>query len=541
MNPEQHSPSYLEEPQVSFLSRVLEDIRNGGILVPRFQRRFVWKPEDRLQLFDSINMGIPIGSLLVWRTTETDLDSFQSIGGISLRLSESTSGQQFLLDGHQRISTLFSALTFIENEEELVDPGEYGLRAGDSYFDFHEDEFRIHGANRPVPDEWVPLSILFNSIRLLRFQRQLQQNASFTEEMVEKIDRLANRFRSYKIPLIPLVTNDLEAATTAFQRINSSGTNLSDTHMVVALTYSNNFDLADRLEQAMEELDAVGWGGFSRKFILAVVRSLASLEISRPDVEQTSEVIKNDPDVLQRAVTAIKKAAYFLRIRCLIPSPDFLPYSYQGVLLAFAFSRHSNISDAVQRSLYYWIWLTTYTGLFRGAREKDVNEARDSILEILSEDFRSLDEMVSKEVFKFPKRYDFRSARIKAMAVRLAEHQINLDDSIRESTLDFMAGNGAGCLGLLIGARKFNGPGSRSLENRLLNCNNVAFRSQALDQESPFANHERDFCEKHLISDNAVAAYESGNFSEFLSQRKISLVELESTFIASLGLEYPSS
>ena len=540
MEQENHSPSYLEEPQVSFLSRVLEDIRNGGVVIPRFQRHFVWKIDDRLQLFDSINRGIPIGSLLVWRTTTTELDSFHSIGGISLRIPNSPTGLQFLLDGHQRMSTLFSALTYVENPDELVDPGEYGLRAGDAYYDLHDDEFRILPLNRALPNGWMPLSILFNSIQLLKFQRELQETDFFTEELIEKIDRLANRFRSYKIPLIPLVTNDLEAATTAFQRINSSGTPLSHTHMVVALTYSEGFDLADRLKQAKRELRTVGWGGFSSKFILAVVRAQSSLEISRPDVEQTSEVVKNDPSVLDAAVTAIKLAAGFLRTRCLIPSPDFLPYSYQGVLLALAFSQNIQVTEEIEEALNRWVWLTTYTGLFRGAREKDVNAARDLILEVLGGEFNSLEEMLSNEVFGFPDRYDFRSARIKSMAVRMAEHQIQLDESRKDSTLDFMAKHGSGCLVSLLGSSQFSDSGSRSLENRLLVGSAEEFVVQDEETEISESLQRTEFREKHLISEIAFAAYNEGELSEFLSCRKASLMELESTFVANLGLDYPS-
>ena len=76
-NTSSYLPSYLEEPQVSFLGRILEDVRSGAILVPRFQRRFEWKSESRRLLFDSIKQGIPIGSLLVWSTAGRSLDVFK--------------------------------------------------------------------------------------------------------------------------------------------------------------------------------------------------------------------------------------------------------------------------------------------------------------------------------------------------------------------------------------------------------------------------------------------------------------------------------
>ena len=38
------------------------------LLIPPFQREFVWEPEDVLKLWDSIFRFYPIGSLLSWET-----------------------------------------------------------------------------------------------------------------------------------------------------------------------------------------------------------------------------------------------------------------------------------------------------------------------------------------------------------------------------------------------------------------------------------------------------------------------------------------
>jgi len=55
-------------PKIYFLGQIIDLISTGELRVPNFQRPFVWKPEDMIALFESIENGYPIGSLLFWKT-----------------------------------------------------------------------------------------------------------------------------------------------------------------------------------------------------------------------------------------------------------------------------------------------------------------------------------------------------------------------------------------------------------------------------------------------------------------------------------------
>ncbi|MEZ4296222.1 MAG: DUF262 domain-containing protein [Polyangiaceae bacterium] len=62
-------PSYLSGPHVQFLSQALEEDAHRAPAHPRFQRRpLVWNVDKRLELLRSIRDGIPVGSILIWRT-----------------------------------------------------------------------------------------------------------------------------------------------------------------------------------------------------------------------------------------------------------------------------------------------------------------------------------------------------------------------------------------------------------------------------------------------------------------------------------------
>jgi uncharacterized protein with ParB-like and HNH nuclease domain len=53
------------------ISEYIQDFERGNLQVPAFQRAFVWNNEKKLELFDSIKKGFPIGSLLLWNPAFT--------------------------------------------------------------------------------------------------------------------------------------------------------------------------------------------------------------------------------------------------------------------------------------------------------------------------------------------------------------------------------------------------------------------------------------------------------------------------------------
>ena len=55
------------ETQIRSLTKLLDDLRQGIIQVPPFQRNFVWERDDIKDLFDSIRNNYPIGSILLWK------------------------------------------------------------------------------------------------------------------------------------------------------------------------------------------------------------------------------------------------------------------------------------------------------------------------------------------------------------------------------------------------------------------------------------------------------------------------------------------
>ena len=98
-----------------FISRILEDARNGSLALPKFQRPYVWDDKDVCDLLDSLLRGIPIGTLLLWggwsRGASIPIDRVRGFQCSALDSAGATlnSSPTLVLDGQQRLTALLIA------------------------------------------------------------------------------------------------------------------------------------------------------------------------------------------------------------------------------------------------------------------------------------------------------------------------------------------------------------------------------------------------------------------------------------------------
>ena len=99
----------LPEPQTKTFSSLISAIEQGQIKIPQFQRDFVWTIQKSAGLIDSIVKGYPIGTFIFWRTKER-LRSVKNIGMQVLPEPEQGDFVDYVLDGQQRLTSLFASL-----------------------------------------------------------------------------------------------------------------------------------------------------------------------------------------------------------------------------------------------------------------------------------------------------------------------------------------------------------------------------------------------------------------------------------------------
>lgn len=103
--------------EVKFVTDLLAELRNGRLRVPKFQRPFVWNQDKMRRLLDSIVRGYPIGSIFVWETSKR-YENLARVGPVTVEVDqpEEPASVGYLLDGHQRLSTLMGTLAASDNE-----------------------------------------------------------------------------------------------------------------------------------------------------------------------------------------------------------------------------------------------------------------------------------------------------------------------------------------------------------------------------------------------------------------------------------------
>ena len=83
------------------ISELLDDIKFQDLVLPEFQREYVWNKEDAKQLMVSLFKDYPTGSLLFWKTDNPPELKNLNISNDKLGLTK------VILDGQQRLTTLY--------------------------------------------------------------------------------------------------------------------------------------------------------------------------------------------------------------------------------------------------------------------------------------------------------------------------------------------------------------------------------------------------------------------------------------------------
>lgn len=416
------------QPDVNLLESYLDDVHRGQLRVPKFQRPFVWRPEQMLALFDSIERGFPIGSLLLWQT-DIELESLGEVGGLRIPSAPGRSAT-FILDGHQRLSTLYSCLYRTDKSDDASDPAAWIWRV---YRVLGQGETRenryVHWKrNDPPPPNYLPVRSVLKTLDFLSFARKLNRDYSdhVYDAMVEEAEEVAQRIKSYKLSVVTLVGGSLAQAVEVFSRVNSTGQPMSPDQMVSALTYKGGSEesLSNRIDAMLEEISARGFGQINETTVFRSVLAVAG------EVEVTGarwDVLANKiSGRLTQATTdtrdALNRAVAFLREEIGVPLARLVPYNYQLIMLTLFFHLRPEPTQAQRNGLIRWFWITSWSGQFASVNS---TASRQHIVEMRAfadgekvlEDFAGSHGMFDFEEQRprpFPDKFDLRSARVRA-------------------------------------------------------------------------------------------------------------------------------
>lgn len=370
----------LPEPQSLTFSSLMGDIEKGIIKIPQFQRDFVWSKDKSAKLLDSIFKGYPIGTFILWKTKE-ELRALRNIGGIQLPKTPKGDFIHYVLDGQQRLTTLFASLKGlkINREDREDDYSEFQI-------DLEADENEpivLNSAADTDSHKIIKLhDLLYGKIKML---------SAYPEPLQDKIQVYKDRLNAYQFSAVLIKEAPIDVATEIFTRLNVGGKPLSVFEIMVAKTFDSkrDFDLAEKYDQLSVELDSVDYGTLSPSVILQTISILLVKECRKKDILKLTR--KKVIDIWPDAADAVKSAVEYFRNVYRIPVSQLLPYPNLVVPFAYYFYKNKQKPTGnVKEYLEDFFWRAAL-----GGRYSQSVESR------LAQDVRKIDRIIKGRIPKY--------------------------------------------------------------------------------------------------------------------------------------------
>jgi hypothetical protein len=422
----------LPEPLSLPFSSLMSSIEKGEIKIPQFQRDFVWGEEKSTKLLDSVVKGYPIGTFILWKTKE-ELRALRNIGGLDLPKTPKGDFIQYVLDGQQRLTTLFASLKGLKIQRE------------DREDDF--SKFMIDLEAKEDATIVLTESADTNHHRLIKLHDllygKLKTFASYPEHLQDRIQEYKDRINAYQFSAVVIKEAPIEIATEIFTRLNVGGKPLTVFEIMVAKTFDSklNFDLSEKFNDLKNELDSVDYGTLPPSVVLQTISILLVKECRKKDILQLSK--KRVIDIWPAASYAIKNTIDYFKNFFRIPVSNLLPYPNLIVPFAYYFfKKNRKPTEKQQRYLEDFFWRAAL-----GGRYSQSVESR------LASDIRKIDMILEGRLPKYEWAIDISSefvetngwfsvgrAYIKALLCVLAyqEPKSFLDNSVIRISNDWL-------------------------------------------------------------------------------------------------------
>ena len=253
------------------ISDALSRIRERRLLLPAIQREFVWEAWQVEWLFDSLLQGYPIGSFLFWEVRDAHAKNeyryYEFLREFRERFSIhnppfATNGHydfDAVLDGQQRLTALHIGLVgtyayklprrWWENNEYALPTRRLYLNVYERAEDTVEEEtgrvyeFRFLTADEhgQQPDKWFLIGDILKFADAYTFNQMLKERSYLDSEFASRalsslhsvvhLNRLINYYSVQQA--------DMERALNVFVRVNSGGTKLSLSDMLMSTAIAN--------------------------------------------------------------------------------------------------------------------------------------------------------------------------------------------------------------------------------------------------------------------------------------------------------------
>ncbi|TAE75264.1 MAG: DUF262 domain-containing protein [Bacteroidetes bacterium] len=424
------------KPDKIRLLNLLENVGNGEIQIPIFQRDFVWETKQIMDLFDSIAKDYPMGSFLFWRP-EQKYPVKKNIGIYEVEAHPTRT--LYILDGSQRITTLFAVLAnpqkYVLNEKENK-TSKFSI-----YYNLKTKEFVSISKQKDEEYYLMPLYKIVDTYLFLDFLREIEnQNLekSETRILIDNAKAITKILYDYEIPYTEIRGGDIKSAVEIFSRVNSTGMDISPDFMLSALAYNNEteFLLTNEIDIFLTKLQTYNFEKLKRDTILYCICNAKDKVYFDVEIESLSEF--NLEELSKNTFIQIKKAVEFLYERIFMINIGFLPYPTQFIFIANFFRLNPNPTEEKLKDLEKWFWITTYSNYFTIYSPSQQRSAYRLFVNFINDEHEhGLLETTKLTVLDFPEKLNFTGVRPKALQLFFLNNickgaELETQESIKE-------------------------------------------------------------------------------------------------------------
>lgn len=404
--------SLFEDTNPRALKELLGQINSGQMVLPDFQRDFVWEPSATRELIVSIASNYPAGSLLRVRDAQRAFAPREFEGAPKI---DGKSHTFLVLDGQQRMTSLFQAFFGVGEHRYYLDLQK--LIDGE---DFDEALFyerastkrakRMEAQDQQEKEMILPLSVLrsgaggflawmtsltnkataqilqraqANEIDAGELQQQLLANQSLQAALAEINAKWIMTIDDYKFPVVTLSDKtEPDALCTIFETLNRTGVKLSVFELLTARFWPQNINLRALWEQAQSDHPIIADFDLDPYYLLQAI-ALASRKAPSCKRSDVLNLAATDiADWWDRVVLGMAGAFAILRDDCKVMRPKWLPYQTMLAPLAAVLARKERIktpeAGAHREKLKRWFWCAVFGQAYESSPNtqsaKDVTE-----------------------------------------------------------------------------------------------------------------------------------------------------------------------
>lgn len=394
------------KPDYTSIANVIREINDKKLLLPEFQRKFIWNIEQCNDLFDSIVRGIFIGAFVLAKPQfdlscreietrpRTGNGSRAKVDSKFFKTHDFEAQKVFVvLDGQQRITSLYRVLKGIDKlyfvfkkPDDLPNPT----------VDKMSTEQLIESISfKRIPENLcVELSDIYRvgnwkdkEIRKEIFDKisneyvELENNEGLKEryfDLLLDLKRLFNQLIEDKTLLSVFFLNmDLEKFCMFFERSNSRGTELNFIDIITAKIYKD-FNLDTKIKAFKEKHKGVL---FDDTIVEAFVRYICFIKNKKVDRKTILNSLDGTDfiDYWNEICEMYVKTNNFLISQRLIMGPEWIPYKTMFIPMIH-FGRNLPNKDfsqlpTNQATLFkFWFWASLLNTRYGGGMVGSTND-----------------------------------------------------------------------------------------------------------------------------------------------------------------------